>query len=169
MASLPELPRRTAVSSPTGGTPSATPSVSPLQAVARHPFITALPVLLGLAVALAIGLTRPPVYTAQSRLGIVSVNLSAPGALGGFGAGAAQLAQAYARSLSVPEVRAAVERRTHLREDQLNGRLSAAAVANAPIFSVQAKGSTPRAAIDLANATSVELSCYVASINSTAP
>src|SRR4051812_5415918 len=128
MASLPELPRRTAVSSPAGGTPPATPSVSPMQAIARHPFVTVLPVLLGLGVALAIGLTRPPVYTAQSRLGIVDINLSAPGALGGFGTGAAQLAQAYARSLSVPEVRAAVARRTQLREDQLNGRLSASAV-----------------------------------------
>jgi len=99
--------------------------VSPLQAIARHPFIAILPVLLGLGVALAIGLTRPPVYTAQSRLGIVNVDVSAPGALGAFGNGAAELAQAYARTLSVPELRAAVAKRTGLREDQLDGRLSA--------------------------------------------
>jgi len=111
--------------------------VSPLQAIARHPFIAILPVLLGLGVALAIGLTRPPVYTAQSRLGIVNVDVSAPGALGAFGNGAAELAQAYARTLSVPELRAAVAKRTGLREDQLDGRLSASAVANAPIFAVE--------------------------------
>src|SRR5687767_7133107 len=101
---------------------------SPLSAIRRHWFVFLLPVVLAVGASIAVAATRAPQYKATSSLAVLGVNLNTPGALGGFGTGGEQLAQAYARTMQTPEVLQAVSRRTGVPTDRLQGNLTALAV-----------------------------------------
>ncbi len=139
--------------------------LSPWQAALRRPFLVLVPVLMGLCVALGIGLTRHPVYEAEVRMGI-KLTGNVPGALSGYGAGAEQLIQGYARSLSARQITEAVSRRTGLSAATLLQRTYASIIPGTPTFVIHARGPDANAAVEIATATAEELVRYVADVNS---
>lgn len=144
--------------------PPAAP-LSPWRAGVRRPLVILVPVLMGLCLALAIGLTRQPVYEAQVRMGI-QLTGNVPAALSGYGAGAEQLVQGYARALAAREVTDAVKRRTGLSAATLGQRTYASIVPGTPIFVIHARGPNAGAAVAVATATGEQLVRYVADVNS---
>lgn len=140
------------------------PKVGLFQALGRHWFIALLPVLAFVALGAAYAVTRAPVYTAQSTLNVVQLDLSSPGALAGFPAASQSLASAYSRAVSSEALTAPVARRLGLRDTDVAARTSATPVPQSPIVNVFATGDSPARAIDLANAMSRQLVTYVTSL-----
>lgn len=141
------------------------PRLSAWQSVRRHPVVFLLPVFIAVAAAIAIGLTRPTQYEAQSRLGIARVDVTTPGALAGYANGASQLAETYSRTMSADEVRAAVGKRLGISPRRLEGRLKANPVPGTPVFRITATAQSAAAAIELANVGSDELVRYIGRLN----
>ena len=131
----------------------------------RRPLVALMPVLVGLCAAIAVGLLRQPVYEAQVRMGI-QLTGNVPAALTGYGAGAQQLIQGYARSLSARQITDSVERRTGLSAATLGQRTFASIIPATPIFVIHARGPDPKAAVAVATATAEALVRYVAEVNS---
>src|SRR4051812_9451962 len=75
------------------------PRISILRAARRHWVLVALPIVVFVALAAGIGLSREPTYTGAARLNIGRIDVSAPGALSGFSAATQALASSYSRAI----------------------------------------------------------------------
>jgi len=117
-------------------------------------------------VALFVGLTRPAVYTSQSRLAITRLDVSAPGALAGFAVATRSLASAYSRSVDADAVIVPVANELGLDPAEVAARVSASPIPESPVFYVQAFADSEPQAIALANATSDSLLAYIVKLNS---
>jgi uncharacterized protein involved in exopolysaccharide biosynthesis len=123
----------------------------------RHwPFVLA-PIAGLLTLALLVGLTRTPTYTARTRLAVGGLNATNPASLTGFADAAQQLAQTYSRSVQGDGVVGDVARRTDVARDQVRSHLSAAPIPETPVFSVAATSGSPDGAIQLSTMASQAL------------
>jgi capsular polysaccharide biosynthesis protein len=147
-----------------GGDPASSPSrvVGPLEAVLRHPFLTVIPLLLLVGAALAIGLTRDPVYTAQARINVGRVDVPAY-TLQGVTIGNETLAAGYARTISAAPVINRAAKRARVSTSRADS-LSASPVPGSTLIRVKAEGATKDEATRIANAGATSLIAYVEGI-----
>ena len=140
--------------------PSLAHPPSPLQAVARYPLLTLLPIILLIGAAIAVASRREPTYTAESRVAIGSFSPSEQSAPGAAYAGT-QFASAYSRAITAEDVVRPVARATRLAPGQVTARLSATPIPDSPFLRIQATGPTAPAAENLASAATGALTEYV--------
>ena len=143
--------------------------VGGFEAIRRHPFAFILPLAVFLAVALAYGLTRPAVYTSETRLGIAKVDANAPGALAGFAVASQSLAEAYSRIIDAEPVIEDTAKGVGLSDITVRERVRAVPVPDTPVFRVVAQGPSAEGSVALANATGASLERYIAELNRSAP
>lgn len=141
---------------------SAAPNVG--SAIRRNRLIVLLPPIALVAAAVAIGLSRAPVYTAESRLNVGGANVGTQ-SIPGFVEAATALAGAYSRAIDSPGVTESVARTTGLDRREVGDRLSATPVAESPVFSISAEGTSEKEAVELARAASQSMVDYIARIN----
>ena len=140
------------------------PHIGLFQALGRHWFVALLPVLAFVALGATYAITRPPVYTASSKLSVVQLDLSSPSALAAFPAASQSLASAYSRAVDSEVLTAPVAKRLGRSVASVAAETSATPVPQSPIVNVFATGDSPGRAIDLANAMSRQLVAYVAGL-----
>src|SRR2546423_13051920 len=97
------------------------------QAIKRHKLLFALPMILLAAAGVAYAIHKKPSYTAQSRVGIVRVDVSAPGALAGFATAGEALAETFSRTIKSDGVVQPLAQQLHLPAQTIRDRLNAAA------------------------------------------
>jgi uncharacterized protein involved in exopolysaccharide biosynthesis len=141
--------------------PASGPSL--LQALARRWWLVLLPALALLAVAVAIGVTRSPTYTATTQSNVGSIDARTQ-ALPGFVEGAKSLASAYSRIVESDRIVRAAGARAGLSAPTVRDRLSATPVPGSPIVTIAATGPTSDDAARLATAATSELDTYVKSL-----
>lgn len=145
------------------------PRASTLGAIRQHPILAVFPVLVLVMVALALGLTRPPKYTAESKLAIGRIDVSAPGALAGFSQATEALASTYSRAIDATAVLTPVAQRLMTTPGALRTQLSATPVPESPVFVIRAVSESDDAAVSLANAAADSLIQYVRDLNRSNP
>jgi len=139
-----------------------------LSAIGRNKLIV-LAIAAACAVAgVAVGATRPRTYTASATLQVGQVNPNSPGFLG-YVQSASALATAFSRAISAEPVLAAVQRELKLAPSTAAARLSAEPVPLTPSFLVIGTGSSPSAAIQLANVAANAVVEYESESNSANP
>lgn len=149
--------------------PRRLPRLSPAEAVRRHPVLFVAPIALLLALAAALGLVRDPVYTANSRLGIVRVDATAPGALAGFALAGEALAVTYSQAIKAQQVTQDTAQATKRSRDYVTTHVSSAPVPKTPVFRVTARANGEASARRLANAASIALVGYIQDLSSGGP
>ena len=138
--------------------------VGALEALRYHPFLFLLAVVVMVTAAITFALTRSPVYSAQTRLGITSVDASVPGALANFAVASKALTEAYSRAAEAQPVISRVAKKTGMSQDAVRRRIRAAPIPNTPVFRIKAHARTKREAVALANAEASSLSSYLANL-----
>jgi uncharacterized protein involved in exopolysaccharide biosynthesis len=156
-------PAETSSSSPMEALPLL--KVGSLEAIRRHRVLAVTPMILLVALAIAYGVTRPPTYTAESRLAVARIGLETPGALSGFATATAALAATYSRAADSTTVVRNVASRVGTSEDEVRSRLSGTPLPNSAVIRLRATGDSSRSAIDMANAGSAALQRYIVDLN----
>lgn len=133
-------------------------------AMRRHRLLAALPVLILLPVAVALGLERSPRYTAEARLIVGRLSITNPG-LSGYVTATQSLASAYSRALTASEVTEPVARALNMSPQEVSSRLAGSPIQQSPVFRVIATGRSPAQAVGLANDASSALITYVGKLN----
>ncbi len=136
---------------------------NPFQSVIRHPFLALLPVVLLVGAAVALGMTREPVYTADARVAIGNLNpgeATAPGIVEAN----QQLASAYSRAITAEAILRPVSRELRVPESVVRANLSASPVPKSPLMTIQAEARSERAAVRLAETATQALVGYVGSL-----
>jgi len=136
----------------------------PLESALRHPFLVLLPVLVLVAAAIAIGLSRAPVYSAQARINVGRVDVPAY-TLQGVEIGNATLAVSYARAIAAPAVIDPAARAAGVSRARVTANLAASPVPDSTLIQVDANGASSRQATVLANTGSQALIKYVSTLN----
>jgi capsular polysaccharide biosynthesis protein len=106
-------------------TPERAPLVPVGRSALRHPLLVVVPVLIGLAIAGYVGLSRTPVYTGTAQMSIGRIDLGAPGALAGFSVATQNLASAYSRAIDADAVVHPVAAKLHTTDESVKRRVSA--------------------------------------------
>ena len=135
------------------------------KAISAHPAVVLLCLLGSVGLALAYVSQREPEYSATSRLALLRVDVSQPGALAGFATAAEALAETYSRAVTSSAVVAEVATRTHLTRAEVRASLKSALVPQTPVFRITGESSTKAQAIELANVASVALRNYIGELN----
>jgi capsular polysaccharide biosynthesis protein len=131
-------------------------------AVRASPLLVLISIILLVGAGVAVGLTRDPNYTAQTRLGVFHVDVSA---FSGSSSAAESLADSYSRAIDANQVVRPVAARFHRSPKDVRARLSAAPIPDSPVLRVVALAGSQRQAVALANAASNALLGYVAGLN----
>jgi hypothetical protein len=139
--------------------------VGGFDAIRRHRLLAVTPMILLVGLAIAYGVTRPPTYTAESRLAVARIGLETPGALSGFATATAALSATYSRAADSTTVIRSVASRVGIGEDEVRSRLSATPLPNSAVIRLRATGDSSQSAIDVANAGSAALQRYVVDLN----
>jgi capsular polysaccharide biosynthesis protein len=141
--------------------PAMPPAGSPfLRAAARRWWLILLPALALLAVAIFLGLSRAPTYTARTQANVGSIDARTQ-ALPGFVEGAKSLASAYSRFVVSDRIIDATARRVGMSSAEVRRRITATPVPSAPIVTILATGPSGEEARRVADAAMLELSDYV--------
>jgi hypothetical protein len=130
-----------------------------LRAVTRYWYLVLLPVLALSGAAVAIAMTRAPVYTAEARLNVGGFNITAQ-SLPGYAGGAAVLATAYSRAAYAHPVIGPVASALGRSEDQIASMINASPVKDSPIIRVEAQSKNSGEAVRVANMSAVNLQRY---------
>lgn len=133
--------------------------VTPSQAVAAHPFLVVLPVLLLMVPALAFAFARQPVHTAEARLLVGGFNVEAQ-AVPGFVEASRTLAETYSRLVTTPAI---AERAATLLEvdvEDVVDHIDATSVPESSIIRVTGTGTTQAASVRFAAAAAEALEAY---------
>jgi hypothetical protein len=136
----------------------------PLESALRHPILVLLPLLLAVGAAVAVGLQRDPVYTAEARINVGRVDVPAY-TLQGVTIGNSTLAASYARAIVAPDVITAAARKAQIPLQAAATGLSASPIPKSTLIGVDADTSTEGASVALANAGAAELIDYVTKLN----
>ncbi len=139
------------------------------EAIRRHLFLVAIPIVLCVAAAVAVGTSREPVYTAETRVGIARVDVNTPGALAGYAVAAKQLAEAYSRTIGASEILEQVSEKSGFTREAVRNRLNAVPIPDTPVLRVVARGPSARQALGLSNLGADELITYVGALNRSTP
>jgi uncharacterized protein involved in exopolysaccharide biosynthesis len=145
------------------------PRITPLTAARRHWFIVAFVTLLFTGAGVAAGWLRPPQYTAQARLVVGRIDVSAPGALGSFTAATQALASQYSRTIDAQGVTRRVARRAGMTPQAVAARVSATPIPQSPVMKVFATDTSAAEAVRLANLASDALVSYTTALNRSNP
>jgi len=135
----------------------------------QRPLLVIVPILLGLALGGFAALSRTPVYTGTTQMSIGRIDLSAPGALAGFSVATQNLAAAYSRAITADAVLRPVSKQLGVSQADLKKRVSASPIAESPVFIIEAKTSSPKAAGATAKAAGESLTRYVTELNRSNP
>ena len=145
------------------------PRVDALTAARRHwLFVIVVTVLLTGAGVFAATLSNP-VYTAEARLAVGRIDVSAPGAIATFATATTALASQYSRSIDARGVTRVAARRTGLTSAQVAARVSATPVPESPVIRVLATGPSQRQAVTLANEAGNGLVAFTTQLNRSNP
>lgn len=136
----------------------------PLESALRHPILAVLPVLALAGSAVAVGLTRDPVYTAEARISVGRIDVPAY-TLQGVIIGNATLATSYARAIDAPVVTRTAAQAAGVPPEQARASLNASQIPNSTLIRVEATGREPRVAETLANGAARGLVAYVTDLN----
>jgi capsular polysaccharide biosynthesis protein len=134
--------------------------VGPVAAMLRHPLIVVAIVCACAGAGLALGLTRAPVYSAESQLGVGSIDVDSQ-ALPGYVEATQSLAGSYSRAIASDPVLATLSQSTGESRVALRGRVSASPIAESSVIRVDAKAPAAADAVRLANAGAGALVRYV--------
>jgi capsular polysaccharide biosynthesis protein len=143
--------------------------VTILGAARRHWILVLVPILVFVAAAGFVGLAREATYTATTRMTIGRLDVSSPGAIAGFSTATSALASAYSRAIHAEAVVGPTARRLGLPPGLVDARIAATPLPNSPVFKLEARGQSPRAAVNLANVTARQLIIYLGDLNRSNP
>jgi uncharacterized protein involved in exopolysaccharide biosynthesis len=143
-----------------GGPAPAARFVGPLESVLRHPLLTLIPLLVLVAIALAVGLTRDPEYTAEAGVSVGRVDVPAF-TLQGVVQGNATLAAGYARAIAAEPVVVAAAREANLTPRSARARLDASPVPGSTLIRIEGRRTSEAGAVTLANAGARSLITYI--------
>lgn len=135
-------------------------AVPPHVAVAKHPLIFLLPIVLLLGLAIAYSTARDPEYTAHARMSSARFDVSDPGALPGFLQAGQALASVYSRAISADVVVGRVASELRLPANEVSRSLSATPVPQTPFVDIEATSGQPGRAVVLANKAAASLVAY---------
>jgi capsular polysaccharide biosynthesis protein len=136
-----------------------------LESLRRHFLLALLPVVLLLAVAFALAMTRDPEYTSEARLNVGGLSLTQQ-SIEGYSHAVQQLAIAYARSIQAPGVVGPAARETRIPPSELTGSLSATPIQGSPIIAIRGTSEDEQEAVRIANAGADALVDYAVKLNS---
>ncbi len=135
------------------------------QSTLGHLWLVVAIVLVGVIGGAALGVLRPPQYTAEARLLVGKTeSLTNLAAVAGLAPAADQIASDYSRLVTTNVVVKDASRRIG-RRGSLGGSLSASPIINSPIIRVDATASSAGKALALANAGSAALIDAVNQVN----
>jgi len=140
---------------------SGAPRVGVLSAVRRKWFVAVIPVIVLIAAAVALGLSRPVQYKATSTLSVGRVYVNTPAGIPSVIDATQTLAGVYSRAIRASAVQKDAARRLAQRSIRTPGHLSATRIPDSPLIKVSAESSSQRGAVELANAGSAALVQYV--------
>jgi uncharacterized protein involved in exopolysaccharide biosynthesis len=147
-----------------GSTVGATPRIGVGQAALRHWGIVLGTLVVTVGIAVAVGLTRTPTYTSESRLEVGRVDVRTPD-LGGFVVATQSLASAYARAVRAQGVVEPIARDLGVSDDEVKSRLTATPIAESPVFRIEAEGESEAEAVELANLATQEIIQFTTRLN----
>jgi uncharacterized protein involved in exopolysaccharide biosynthesis len=139
-----------------------------VQAVQRNLLLAIAPVIVLVVAAGIIAKVRPPTYSSDAQLNVGGVNLTTQ-SIPGYPVAVAQLADAYARSISAEPIVQAVSRRTGLSRRKVIESIAATPVEQTPVVRIHAEASDSQQANRIANATASALVNYAVSLNGSSP
>jgi uncharacterized protein involved in exopolysaccharide biosynthesis len=131
----------------------------------RQWLVVLTPVVVLVAVASVLAFGRTPVYKAQARMTIGSLNISTQG-IPGFVYAAQGLSAAYARVVTADGVVNPVAAQMKLPVHDVINDLSGSPTPNSPIFLIEGKGKSAAKAIQITNLAAKQLQTYIARFNS---
>lgn len=123
-------------------------------AVKARPFLLIVPIIVFVAIGVAVGATRPANYTSEARLAAGRINVataSEPGVV----------ASAYSRAISADQVTKQLE--AELGNDY--GSITASPIPESPIILIESESTSEAGAIKLANAGAKALTKYIKELN----
>ena len=125
-------------------------------ALRRYPIVALLPVVALTAAGAAIGVARPPVYTASSQIQVGAPDINSQ-ATPGYVQAEQTLASAYSREVTSQYVYNPVARQLGVSPASVAARLSSSAVPTSPTFSINGTGDSPAQAIRMTNVATAAL------------
>jgi uncharacterized protein involved in exopolysaccharide biosynthesis len=134
--------------------------------VLRHPFLTLLPVVVLVGVAIFLGSSRDAEYTATARVTVGRADLP-PFYLQQAMSGNQALAASYATAVDALPVATAAAQQVGVPPTDAADSLSGSQVAGSTLIEVEATGTSSNRAVALANAGSEALIDYIADISET--
>lgn len=137
------------------------PRIDFLGALYRHWLAVLFPVLLLVGGAVALGINRPPKYTATATLQVGHVYVSNPAGVSTVIEATQTLAGVYSRTINATEVRQNVAQRLKRASVPVSGGLSATPLPNTPLIKVTAEATSATGAVALANAGGDSIVQYV--------
>src|SRR4051812_17782098 len=136
----------------------------PLESVLLAPLAAVLPIIVLVGLAVAAGLMRSPVYSAQARINVGRTDVPAY-TLQGTTIGNATLASSYSRAVPAPPIVKAAARAGHVSPATARAALSGSPVPGSTLIRVDADGDSSRQARRMANAAARALVTYVVELN----
>jgi hypothetical protein len=141
---------------------SGPPGVDLLGALRKKWFVALIPVILLIGAAVALGLTRPVRWKAESTMSVGRIYVNTPAGIPSVLEATQSLASVYSRAIRASPVQEEAARRLAQRGVRASGHLSATPIPDSPLIKISAESSSERAAVALANAGSAALASYVA-------
>lgn len=139
------------------------PYVSPGRSALNHWRLVAALTGAAMVLALAVGLARPPTYTADAELVVgKTVQLNNLASIPGLAQAGQEIASDYSRLISTEIVTKKAAKALH---GPLGGSLSASPIPNSPVIQVSATAPSSAHAVSLANAGSAALVSAVNQLN----
>jgi hypothetical protein len=129
------------------------PYVSVGRSARAHWRLVAATAVLGVVLALVVGLLRPPTYSAQAKLVVgKSIQLDNLAATPGLALASQQLASDYSRLVSTHTVLDETARRLGRKVGDLGGRVSASPIPQSPVIILESHAANAPDALAIANA-----------------
>jgi capsular polysaccharide biosynthesis protein len=128
-------------------------------ALRHHWLLVAICTVLGVAVGVAAGLSRSPVYSSSTGLTIGQLNLSVQ-SIPGFATGGQALADSLSRSITAPQIIDPAAKKLNIAPSYVASHVSASPVSRTSTFLVYASGGSPQEAIDMANTVAESMLSY---------
>jgi len=145
------------------------PKLTPGEALRRRWPLAIAPVAILGVLALLAGISRPPIYTAESRLVVEGISSGQVGSPQGLVQASESLASTYSRAVTATAVIDPVGRELGVSPGEVAVRLDAAPIPESPVFEVRGDGASSEEAIQLANTATASLIDYVDELNEPDP
>lgn len=130
-----------------------------IDAIALYPFLVVFCALVFAAGGVALGYSRPPTYTAESKLLVGNLSIQDPSAVPGAVGASKALADVYSRLIDADEVRGPVTRAEERGDGETD--VTATIVPGTPLIRVIATSDSEDSAISVAQVAGRSLSRYV--------